>query len=232
MNARLAFSVACMLLVVTALWGNPTFAQPAASHTLHLPIVHKPLVVRLDKAGYFQSKGYWFVAGQVTNLSNQTVYDLHLTAQLFVDGQLAEVITGTTILPATFPSGANLFTLHPQDPYSYNEDLLTIQVDVDSWSFEHNPEYLPLTVLSKHCSCGNDLGYLTGEIRNDNPVPVVDIRLMSYPDISFASGASLLIRSLAPGETAPYSIFLYRPGPGTGDDFTVWAQGAKVTVLP
>lgn len=211
-----------MLLIVIGIGGGLTFAQPTDSNTIYLPNLHKPLVVRLDEAYAYSGKGDWFVVGKVTNVSKKTVYDVNLTANLFLDDQLAEVITGTTGLPATFASDSNLFRMNPKGVYFPDE----ISVEVKSWSFEHAPEYLPLTVLSKNFSGGFDLGRLTGEIHNDNPVPLTSIEMMVYPDISFFTLATPDKTSLAPGETTAYTIWLYYPSALKGEDYTVWAQGA------
>jgi hypothetical protein len=227
MNTKSKSCVALILLIVIGIGGSLTFARSTDSNIFYLPIVNKPPVVRIDEADKYHGKYDWYVVGKVTNVSNKTVYDVNLTASLFLNDQLVEVITGTTGLPATFPSGSNLFKINPKGFYSYDE--ISISVDVESWSFEHDPEYLPLTVLSKNFSGGGELGHLTGEIRNDNAVPVTSIEIMVYPDTEFVTYATPDKTSLAPGEITAYTTWLYQPGFPESESFTVWAQGA-VTV--
>jgi hypothetical protein len=220
MNKKYKLYLALMLLIVIGIGGGLTFAQPTDSNTIYLPNVHKPLVVRVDDAYEFYAKYNSYIVGKVTNVSNQTVYDVNLTASLFLNNELVDVITGTTGLPATFPSDSNLFRFSS----NYVDDM-SLEVNVESWSFEHDPEYLPLTVLSKNFSGGFEQGYLTGEIRNDNPAAVNSIEMMTYPDSEFFSHATPDKKSLAPGETTTYTIWLYFPSALDGEDYTVWAQG-------
>lgn len=223
MDTKLNLYTACLLLIVIGIGRGLAFAQSKVSNSIYLPDVHKPLVVRVDEASEYNGKYTNYAVGKVTNLSNKTVYDVSLAVNLFSNGQLVEIITGTTILPATFPSDSNLFKIHIGNVYSYDER--SISVDVDSWSFEHDPEYLPLTVLSKYFIGGRQIGYLTGEIRNDNPVPVTSIQMMVYPEASFFVFATPDKTSLAPGEITVYQTGLYVRWPEP-EPFTVWAQGA------
>jgi hypothetical protein len=224
MNTRLKSCIALLLLIVLGIGGSLAFAQSTDWHTFYLPIVNKSPLVRIDKAYVFHGKGYWFVAGKVTNLTDRTVYDVNLTASLFSNEQLVDVITGTTGFSATFPWGSNLFKIFPPDDLS--SEGISVSVDVTSWSFEHDPEYLPLTVLSKNFSGGPDIGHLDGEIRNDHAVPVTSIEIMVYPDVEFFIYASPEKISLAPGEITAYTTWLYMPGFPDGESYTVWAQGA------
>jgi hypothetical protein len=224
MNIRTKSFIALLLLIVLGIGGSQTFAQSTDGNVFYLPIVNKSPVVRIDEAYLFHGKGYWFVAGKVTNLSDRAVYDLNLTASLFLNDHLVEVITGTTGLPATFPWNSNLFKIIPPDDL-YSEEI-SVSVDVESWSFEHDPEYLPLTVLSKHFSGGPDIGHLDGEIRNDHAVPVTSIEIMVYPDVDFFIYATPDKTSLASGEITAYTTWLYMPGFPDGESYTVWAQGA------
>jgi hypothetical protein len=224
MNTRFKSCVALLLLIVIGTGVSQTFAKSTDGHIFYLPIVSKSLVVRIDEAYVFHGKGYWFVAGKVTNLSDRTVYDVNLTASLFLNDQLVEVITGTTGLPATFPWSSNLYKIFPPDDL-YSEEI-SVSVDVESWSFEHDPEYSPLTVLSKNFSGGPEIGHLDGEIRNDHAVPVSSIEMMVYPDVEFYIYATPDKTSLAPGEITAYTTWLYMPGLAEGESFTVWAQGA------
>lgn len=143
MNTKSKSFIAILLLIAIGIGGGLTFAQSTDSNLVYFPIIHKPLAVRVDDSYIFNPKGQnWRVVGKVTNVSSQTVYDVHLAARLFSNDELVEVITGTTALPATFPFDSNLFELFPKDPYYVNQ--ISVEVIVDSWSFEHDPEYLPL----------------------------------------------------------------------------------------
>ena len=224
MNTRIKSCIALILLIVIGIGESRTSAKSKAGNIFYLPFVSKSPVVRIDEAYVFHGKGYWFVAGKVTNLSNKTVYDVNLTASLFLDGQLVEVITGTTGLPATFPWSSNPFKIFPPDDL-FSEGI-SVHVDAKSWSFEHDPEYLPLTVLSKNFSGGPDIGHLDGEIRNDNPVPVSSIEIMVYPDVEFFIHATPDKTSLAPGKVSAYTTWLYYPGSLDSESYTVLAQGA------
>jgi hypothetical protein len=224
MNTRAKSCIALLMLIVLGIGGSQTFANPVNGNIFYLPIVSKSPVVRIDEAYVFHGKGYWFVAGKVTNLSNKTVYDVNLTASLFSNDQLVEVITGTTGLPATFPGSSNLFKIFPPDDL-FSEGI-SVLVDAKSWSSEHDPEYVPLTILLKNFSGGPEIGHLDGEIRNDNPVPVSSIEIMVYPDVDFFIYASPEKTSLAPGEESTYTTWLYFPGFPESETFTVSAQGA------
>ena len=224
MDTRSKSCIALILLIVLGIGGSQTFAKPAVGNIVYLPIVRKSAVVRIDDAYVFHGKGYWFVAGIITNLSDRTVYDVNLTASLFSNDQLVEVITGTTGLPATFPGSSNLFKIFPPDDLL--SEGISVHVEAKSWSFEHDPEYLPLTILSKNFSGGPDIGHLDGEIRNDHAIPVTSIEIMVYPDVDFFIYATPDKTFLAPGEESAYTTWLYFPGFPEGESFTVWAQGA------
>jgi hypothetical protein len=227
MKTKFKFYLAFLLLISIGIGGDLSFAQSTDSNLVYLPIVYQPPVVRLDDPQLFVGKYCeGSVVGKVTNLSNQTVYDVNLTASLFLDSELVEVITGTTGLPATFSYDFNLFMLYPENFDYFCGDGFSVEVTVDSWSFEHDPEYLPLTVLSKIRTGGHEIGELSGEIRNDNPVPVTSIEMMVYPDTYFLTFATPDKTSLAPGEITTYTAGLYYPGFSSGEDYTVWAQGA------
>lgn len=225
MKIQFKFYIAFILLVFISIAGGLAFAQPADSHLAYLPLLHNPEVVRLDASDIYVGRYLnWYVVGKLTNVSGQTVYEINLTAEIFLNNETMGVITGTTALPSTFPSDTNLFELYPTG-IDY-VDGLSVDVNVNSWSFEHDPEYLPLTILSKNFSGGGELGYLTGEIRNDNLVPVTSIEMLVYPGTEFSQYATSDKTSLAPGETSGYSATIYFPGFSTSDSFTVWAQGA------
>lgn len=159
------------------------------------------------------------IVGEVWNNTDKTVYDVSLTGRVLLNGEPFEIYTGTLALPATFPGDTNLFAIQTDLPFDPLSDYSTYVI-VDAWSHKHDPEYLPLTVLSKNF----DGSHITGEIRNDNSLRLTNLQaIYDEQGIFFFSYANISKLELDPGESSTYSGWTYLQPFWDGN---VWAQGA------
>jgi hypothetical protein len=126
------------------------------------------------------------------------------------------------MLPATFPGSTNPFQIWLGDQFIYFDDFPEFTARIESYDIDRNPEYLPITVMSKIIIESN----LTGEIRNDTLDTIQDITVVSSGCFWGFGGATVITPTLAPGESTTYtSCWMYFPGQD-GERYSVWAQGA------
>jgi hypothetical protein len=208
---------------------SPSDDHPAAlqqnclqASCAYLPFVGDQPPVTILNAYYFTPKyPPILVAGLIKNHGNETVYDVNITAELYLGSSLVETITGTTSLPATFPGGTNPFVLSTNSIY----DNYTLSAWITSWTADQQPESLPLTVVSKNASGSMDILTESGEIRNDQPVTLENIQVVVDGALSWYAAAHPGKNVLAPGEMTTYQVTLFYPSNLPGGDFTVWALG-------
>lgn len=234
MISRIAFgiSIATLSFLGTAPIGVEGSDQ-ADTNQVYMALVMQSFVPVDVTYHWCSFKGSpYSIVGRITNNTNQTIYNTRLTAQFFnKNGDLIYTLISTGYLPATFPGGTNPFEMSPPwelrlDPYSHE-----VVVSIDSYDIENDPEYLPLTVVSKNFDEYGDepnwWGILSGEIRNDNLDTIEDI--LVYVNGSTICGFTRvdpIASTLAPSETTFYSVEISLPRYQVGEDFTLWAQGA------
>ena len=225
--------VAGSLVVLSLLGAVPNRAQAiqpdeSHDHELYLPyIISSYYPVNVLRAGFCIDKNLNSdcILGEIANNSHTTVYNTRIRADVFEDGVLTQTYTATTWLPATFPGDTNPFMFGISMYVDFNTDLT---VSVENYDFENEPEYQPLTVVSKIYIGGFETGYLSGQIRNDTPDTIQDIGVVTNGCNIIGYGrATVGSSSLTPGETTSYtSCSMYYPGSQDGESYSVWAQGA------
>ena len=202
--------------------GSSTFECNGECNYSYLPLViGLPPPVEVVYSMLYTPKTWPFqIVGEVRNNTEKTVYDVNLTGHVYLYGEPFEIYTGTLALPATFPGEINPFAIQTDFPFEHSLSDYSTAVFVDSWSHTHDPEYLPLTVVSKNFD-GVDV---TGKIRNDNSVRLTDlVAIYDQQGIAFFSYANISKLELDPGESSTYSGWTYWQPFWDGN---VWAQGA------
>ena len=164
------------------------------------------------------------IVGQIINYTHETVYNVNITADVFENGILTHTYTDTTMLTATFPGGTNPYNLLVGGEYYIDTNNSKLAVRINSYEFDNEPKYLPLTVVSKIYI--PTLGNLTGQIRNDTSKTIEDIEIVLDGFDEFYTSATVNESSLPPGESTTYTAHLFYPRWQDGDSYSVWAQGA------
>lgn len=197
--ALLSLSLPCPAATAPpAVWGP--------QHYVYLPILRTPTFITVLFAyPSFPKSGYngWLI-GTVQNMSDRPVYDVSLEAHFYdAAGTQVLISTGPLVLPATFAGEMNSFNLRAPDTW---EESYTYEVRVTHLSLSSPVEYRPLTVVSQASSVWE----VTGEIRNDQRVPVSAIQvLVALVDSHLSSLAQINATTLAPGETTSYRAQFY-----------------------
>ena len=193
-------------LIVMGVVGDLASAQSTNSNALYLPLIQKSTTLRVDYAeiSYGRYCAVWG-HGKITNESNSTVTDVNMTARYYQNDESIGVFTATTGLPATFPFDSNYFRVDAPPECGCTSDPCEVSINADSWSIQHVPEYLPLTVVSQIHGGYIDYCEIHGEIRNDNPVSVIGIEAIMVPANGYISELNLEKTTLSWGEKTSYN---------------------------
>ncbi len=181
---------------------NPTQVfMPFIGYSSPLVLVHKQNSC---------SRAFTFIArGDITNQSNQAIYDVILEARAYDEqGRWLETRLDSPIMTATLSGQLNpfetWFDLSCAEVYSS-------EIEIKSWSRESPQVYWPATTV--YTSTVEDIGYgtrVTAEFRNDAGLPMKDVTGLAWSLHEDYNVGPLrhIADSLAPGETVTYTEFL------------------------
>ena len=225
--------------LLASLPATVTITVEQGQRQVYLPLVSKPafVVVLGGNLSVFDRYASHIIVGSVQNLYDHTIYDLQLQAEVYEYGELIYQTVFSSTLPATFPDDTNPFELYPNSDAVEDCALSSeciVSVEVLSWKDMKEPEYLPLTVVSTEYAWGGYFGMseFLGVIRNDNPVPLNNLIVVSQGTFDFVDEVEIVaLDYLDPGEATTFTALLWDTYP-LYSNYPVWAQGVVVSTEP
>jgi hypothetical protein len=239
---NLIIAVGILTIFVIFFGSKPPLAHSGCQDEicLYFPLIYVPAPpVDIINTHFGMHKGGCNLAGDVFNPGNDPVYSVSVSAEFYdSDGDLIGILSPSPALVATLPGESNPF----ETPYSFSYQCpsnVDVDIKITSWSLTAPFDYRPVTVISENVDssgcfptpggCLPTEATFFGEIRNDQPVTLANIKLIVKPGSqSYYGVASLSKTTLRPGEVTTYSYFLYDPyGLPISSDFDAQGQGSE-----
>ncbi len=209
------YLVNCFLILVVTLSpaGSgikiPISDDPNPTEVFMPFIGYSPSLVLVHKQNWCSRAFTFIVRGDITNRSNQAIYDVILEVRAYDgEGQWLETQLDSPIMTATLTGQLNPFETW------FSVDCGTAyssEIEIKSWSTDSPQVYWPATLV--YTSTVEDLGYgtwVTAEFRNDAGLPMHDVTGLAWSlHEDYNIDYPLHIADvLAPGETVTYTNFL------------------------
>ncbi len=207
---RNGFMIVALLLVAG---GNPAGAAlstPVVPSSSYLPYVGYTPAIQVARYSPACTKANALrILGDVINKGSRPAYDVAVEMRVYDNiGNLLEVQVASPLMTATLSS-----QLNPFDKIFYTECTIEsdYELEVQSWGWESDQSYLPLTVVYSETIEDFGLGaWVNVEFRNDAGSALSDVRGVAWSmDQLFSIQPHLLTDNLAPGETVTMTEYLY-----------------------
>jgi hypothetical protein len=217
------YTCVLIVLLIGGFGEPPAGAQPmgqagvcSTNYCAYLPQIAKPLPIQVacTYSGQWGKGLVQVFTGGLTLTGSQPVYNVTLESRFYnATNQLIRTEVITPAMPATLPGQLNRFFVY--EPF--NETPARFEIRVRSFSTSSSSTYKPVTVLSAQLIEVESFHVVVrGSVRNDQPSTLKQIVLLVGSSQCITEYRTVVIPSLAPGQTAPFEAdfgFYAEPAP-------------------